>query len=414
MDAERRSVVLSRLSRRTSGGRWIPEVDGLRFLAIALVLASHATVALNIATKQAVVEAPFGSSSESSRHDVFFRMFGHGSTGVLLFFMVSGFVLALPFIRNSRAGGEPMPLWPYFRRRITRIEPPYLLVMTLLFAGSVLAGSPVALGRYVASLFYLYGTYYGSDSPLNSVAWSLEVEVQFYVVVPALALLLCAGRGSRRRLTIVLLAALASAVNAMGLVVSYTFLGSTIQFFLLGWLLADIYIGDWAEAPNSDRLWDVVGFAALLAVVIGLALVPEPLGQALAPWLIFGMGYAVFRSVALRRMLSNRWIATIGGMCYSIYLIHYPVFILMSRYLGPLGGLPSLVALLVACAVLIPIGLVVGTVFFVLVERPFMDPMWPERVRERLRDAVPTRSLPQTEAVVVIPESEVVDGLPVS
>lgn len=393
---------LSRLSRRTSGGRWIPEIDGLRFLAIALVLLDHAAVALRVGTGRSISEAPFGSLTESTRPDRFFTVFEHGAVGVLVFFMVSGFVLALPFIRNQRAGGAPLPLWPYLRRRITRIEPPYLIVMTALFAVSSLAGTRVGLGHLFASLAYMHGTYYGTHSPLNSVAWTLEIEVQFYVLVPALALLFCAGRTTIRRTRIVVFAGLATACHVLGLVTAYTFLGSSIQYFLLGWLLADIYVADWAEEPRPGRPGDVIGLLALAALVVGLAFAPTPVEGALAPWLVFATGYAAFRGIALRRMLSNRWIATIGGMCYSIYLIHYALFIFVSRFLRPLDAIPTPVALVAACVVLTPLALAVSALFFVLVERPCMDPAWPERVRARF---VRMSRTSQPDQVIVIPEA---------
>ena len=197
-------TVLSRFSRRTSGGRWIPEVDGLRFLAIALVLADHVAVMLGLAAHRSVVEAPFGSASLPTGLDPLTTIFRQGAVGVQVFFMVSGFVLALPFIR-SRSGGDPVDLRRYLRRRVTRIEPPYLVVMVLLLVGASLAGTHVGLGHVAASLAYLHGAYYGTASPLNSVAWSLEIEVQFYLLVPALALLLCIGRRRMRRGRILLL-----------------------------------------------------------------------------------------------------------------------------------------------------------------------------------------------------------------
>ena len=57
-----------------------------------------------------------------------------------------------------------MPLWPYFRRRITRIEPPYLLVMAFLFVTGSLAGTQVGFGHFLASLTYMHGAYYGATA----------------------------------------------------------------------------------------------------------------------------------------------------------------------------------------------------------------------------------------------------------
>jgi peptidoglycan/LPS O-acetylase OafA/YrhL len=389
-------ALLSRLSRRTSGGRWIPEIDGLRFVAIAVVLLSHVVIASNLGAGRVVVQPPFGSGSSPGHLDPFLAIAAHGTTGVLLFFVVSGFVLALPFIRNRRAGNAPLPLWPYFRRRIMRIEPPYLLVITALFIGATLAGAHVGWGRYLASITYMYGTYYGTDSILNSVAWSLEVEVQFYVLVPALALLLCVGLRKSRRMKIVGLALFASACNASGVMVAYPSVFTTIQYFLLGWLLADIYVEDWGETPLAAPAWDVVGALALVAM-FGIALLPANLFRAVAPWVLFLVCCAAFRSVGLRRALSNRWIATIGGMCYSIYLVHYPLFVLLGRHL-PLADVQPDVACVIAAVVLVPAALFASAVFFVLVERPTMDPAWPGRLRRAIA------SRPAADEVVVIPE----------
>jgi peptidoglycan/LPS O-acetylase OafA/YrhL len=203
-----------------------------------------------------------------------------------------------------------------------------------------------------------------------------------------------------RRARIAGLATLAVACQVLGLVTAYTFLGSSIAFFMAGWLLADIYVNDWAERPRSDRSWDVVGIVSLVALVVGLAFVSDAIERLLAPRLVFVVGYAVFRGVWLRRAMSHRALATIGGMCYSIYLIHYPLFILVSRFLGPIGRLPAAAALAIGCALLIPLALAVGAVFFVLIERPFMDPAWPDRVRARFRAC--------RDDVIVIPDSAVV------
>jgi peptidoglycan/LPS O-acetylase OafA/YrhL len=247
------------------------------------------------------------------------------------------------------------------------------------------------------------GTYYGTDSVLNSVAWSLEVEVQFYVLVPALALLLCAGLPIRRRTKIVGLAVFASALNATGVIVAYPSIFTTIQYFVLGWLLADIYVDGWNETPTPARRWDLVGAVALVAA-LGISLVPANLFRSLAPWLLFTICYSVFRSVGLRRVLSNRWVATIGGMCYSIYLVHYPIFVLLGRHLPGARLHPDL-TFAVACALLLPIGLLASAVFFVLVERPCMDPAWPERARAWMRRAL--TALPFGDApVVVLPDME--------
>ena len=73
------------LRRITSGGKFIPEIDGLRFVAIASVVVSHVQFLL--------VER----SALAPSANWVFRAVNHGWRGVDLFFALSGFILALPF-----------------------------------------------------------------------------------------------------------------------------------------------------------------------------------------------------------------------------------------------------------------------------------------------------------------------------
>ena len=93
----------------------------------------------------------------------------------------------------------------------------------------------------------------------------------------------------------------------------------------------------------------------------------------------------------------------------SAGISHYPLFILLSRTLRPITALPSLAALIAACALLMPAALVVGGIFFVLVERPCMDPLWFECVLARLRLAVRRWQPIHADDVIRIPDSAVVD-----
>src|SRR6185295_16136045 len=98
------------LRRVTSSGRLIPEVDGLRFVAIASVVLFHAGDAVARAR-------PAGAGSWLA------TLLAGGNAGVPLFFAVSGFVIGLPFAEHALAGGLQVSLRKYFLRRLTRLEP---------------------------------------------------------------------------------------------------------------------------------------------------------------------------------------------------------------------------------------------------------------------------------------------------
>src|SRR6185312_6978064 len=175
-------ALLPHLSRHTTSGHFIPEIDGLRFASIALVVAFHLfgytlakSTGAQLATPADRVVSVLGAT---------------GHYGVQLFFVISGFVLALPFARHYLLG-EPAPrLRAYYLRRLTRLEPPYFIAMIAVFAFGVMyfGQSPRALAPHLAaSLVYAHNLLYGVGSTLNIVAWSLEIEVQFYVLAPLLA-----------------------------------------------------------------------------------------------------------------------------------------------------------------------------------------------------------------------------------
>ena len=107
---------LNRFRRITSSGLYIPEIDGLRFLAISWIFLFHFNDYLATARH----------FNEASLLQTFFY---NGYRGVELFFVISGFILSLPFAKYYLANGKKIRLKNYFLRRITRLEPPYFIIM---------------------------------------------------------------------------------------------------------------------------------------------------------------------------------------------------------------------------------------------------------------------------------------------
>jgi peptidoglycan/LPS O-acetylase OafA/YrhL len=92
---------------------------------------------------------------------------------------------------------------------------------------------------------------------------------------------------------------------------------------------------------------------------------------------------AAFEGACFKRFLSLPWIFTTGGMCYTIYLIHLPILHVLTGFAMETTGFVSFTpGLLIGAAVTLPI-LFVGSVgFFLLIEKPCMNPAWPLRVRD--------------------------------
>ena len=126
--------LLNQLSRITTSGRvFIPQIDGLRFVAIIAVIAFHVRAICSYHFRA----SPAGLTIEG---DLVNDAFGTGHFGVQLFFLISGFILSLPFARQSLCPGRRISLREYYVRRVTRIEPPYVihLAFLLVLCGLVL------------------------------------------------------------------------------------------------------------------------------------------------------------------------------------------------------------------------------------------------------------------------------------
>src|SRR5207302_4955600 len=113
--------------------------------------------------------------------------------GVELFFGISGFILGVPFASRYLLNAPKVNLKQYFIRRLTRLEPPYFLALFAHAAMQSVVGHRTLsklTPHLLASFVYMHNLIFGGfPGAVNGAGWSLEVEVQFYVLVPLLSLL---------------------------------------------------------------------------------------------------------------------------------------------------------------------------------------------------------------------------------
>ena len=389
------SWVIARLSRETSSGRFIPEMDGLRFVAIGMVILFH----LNAYLAAKTTLPQYASLAQS---DWLANIALVGFRGVELFFVISGFILALPFAAHHLKGAAPVNLRKYYLRRLTRLEPPYFVTVFLLFALALWVQGKTTAALYPhlgASLCYLHNLIYGAQSPVIGVAWSLEIEVQFYVLVPLLTLLFAVRNQRLRRLSMVGLTL--TILSAQPLLLRYSprlslSIVAYLQFFLIGFLLAEVFLTDWKGSPQRSLYWDLVALAGWPLLFITLR--SETLTHWLFPCLVFILYCAAFRGLLINRFFSNPWIAAIGGMCYSIYLIHYEVISAVGRFTRRFSeGSPYWIYLLIQLVLVGSTIVIICGLYFVTLEKPCMSRDWPRRLLNICQCVFPTkRSAPRT------------------
>jgi peptidoglycan/LPS O-acetylase OafA/YrhL len=371
-----------KLSRVTSTGELIPEVDGLRFIAISAVLFHHL---------MAMYLSGSGRSPEVRTYSEWFAAADQswlvvpaycGHFGVNLFFVISGFILALPFAKRAFNGKAAPDLKSYYLRRVTRIEPPYLLSLIVIFLihwrqwGANEYGLRV-VPNLIASLFYSHGFVYGRESAINGVAWSLEVEIQFYLLTPLLVRLFRLRNAAARRALILAL------IVGFGLLPQWVIYPSGsarlpltllnfAHYFLTGFLLVDLYLTGRLRGADKRLAWDLATLAGAAAIFATLS----RFGQFyfLLP-LMVGLLYAGFFMGRLSNaFVRTRWITIIGGMCYTIYLYHILIISNLMTQTMPLASIarPFNLDFALQCLMILPVVLAVCALLFFFAEKPFM------------------------------------------
>ncbi len=328
----------------------IAYLDGLRALAVLLVLAFHA------ARHDPGIASQSGSPGLILLHEM--------CHGVDLFFILSGFCLAYPtLLRLHLARTTEFDLAAFGARRLVRIVPPYYAAIVL-FVAIAVAGPYFGLHlqetmRQATAFDILRQALFidANVHMLNISFWSLAVEFRWYFLFP---LMLWLWVRSPRAFGVAGLAIYLAAMLTRAQSFDLLFLPT----FMLGIVAADLDIKGHSITRLSVPLFAMfASFAAYKSAADGWDWIANPFWGVAMFWFVV----AVSSSMLLRRLFSWRWLTITGVASYGIYLVHEPIVAIVEAQLQSSVGTGALFAIGGASAV------VLGFAFSWVAERPFVS-----------------------------------------
>ncbi|MGH7284683.1 MAG: acyltransferase family protein [Polyangiaceae bacterium] len=311
--------------------RYVAALDGMRGIAVLMVLACHFSQTIPVSTK-------LGAFLN--------QVFYGGWAGVDAFFVLSGYLITSGLILDSGHGTPRVrdKMRRFYIRRTLRIFPLYYATLLIGSLLSLWFGSMVPSPSFWLYIDNLPGVP-GNQPSWTGHLWSLAIEEQFYLMWPAVMLLL--PRARARATIALLLACVASRFvilfwptldfnTATGIVYRATF--GHADGLLAGALVA---IVERDRTSNAARVWlrlRVPGlFLLSLAVLIPrfLTVISDPVTR--VSWgleiFVLAYGFAVVVSIIvdpsqpsrLKDWLSARWLVACGRVSYGMYLFHWPL-----------------------------------------------------------------------------------------
>ena len=377
-------------------------LDGLRAIAATTVVCFHAWL-----------YAPGGV--RGSRPGLDDQILFEARVGLILFFVLSGFLLYRPWAR-AIAAGAPLPsVRRYARRRVARIVPAYLISIAgaavLLYTAAGTPGVRLPPAEMLP-LFALFAQTYVPETAmtLSPVTWTLCVEAAFYVALPAIGLLAVRAAARRPAAQPKILAALVAVAVVWNVLVhrqAWSIVAAKALPGFLAYFAAGMVVAAWVEtraarAPLRKRTTAAASGPARLAPLVtaalalaGLGLVvangywhsstPEvDLGLAAAGDVLAATGFAlIVVACVVGTGPAIAWLghpgpAAVGRWSYGIYLWHVPL-LLFGRWAGIVPpGFTGAALFMLTTATL------AGAASWHLIERPAL-----ERVRGRTPRRVP-------------------------
>ncbi|MBK3517669.1 acyltransferase family protein [Carboxylicivirga marina] len=360
-------MILNFLKRTTSSGKVLLELDGLRALAIFMVIYFHLWGFLNHH-----LQDKFENVS-----NILDSILHNGDNGVPVFFAISAFILGLPFAKFYIFSERRVNLKKYFIRRFTRLQPTYfivLMVFGLYYTVTSKYDLSTIISSFISGNFYIHNILFKTGNYLNYVSWSLEVEFQFYLVLPLLALVFKLPKPLRRILLLIAIIS-GSYLQYNYKLLSFISLLNYYHYFLAGLLCVDLYLDEKIQLNINKGIEVIIGVLCLYVII---AVQPHhSIGCYLIPIATSAILTLALKSSCWKSFFSLPLLAMTGTMSYSMYLIHFQIIAIGGLVLlWIFNATNSISLLLLAAIVLVVVIWICSAIVFKFIEKPFMNPTW--------------------------------------
>ncbi|HEX9037474.1 MAG TPA: acyltransferase [Ktedonobacterales bacterium] len=386
-----------------SGPAEIRALDGLRAIAALMIVLFHILLFTHVEYQ------PWSQAAGNFWYAL--------SSGVQLFFTLSGFLLFRPYVAAILAGKPLPPALRFYQKRALRILPAYWVALTVLLAFNWrIANDPQWLNA-LTHAFLIHDIFPRYNRDLDGPFWTLAVEAQFYVALPWLAAATAwlaariqrgGGAPTPRRVVAALLGLVVGALAIRwagfaimgalpgggapmnGATTALMWLGllllgmqgKYLEVFLLGAIAATLYTAasNYGRVPAARLRTIAMGLAPLgLAILVPCAIYWEAGGVLFTPGAQWGWGIllyplatgAGYSAILLAIVWGGPWLRApfewrplrfIGHISYSIYIWHLPILHADLAFLQPV---PFQARILLV--------FVVSYLSYQFVERPFLQ-----------------------------------------
>lgn len=344
------------LKRKQPNAGYRPDIDGIRAIAVLSVIFYHFAI----------------------------PGFSGGFTGVDIFFVISGYLITNGIVKGIDS--NKFTLSDFFLRRTRRLVPALLITITATFIASFFILAPKDLASLSGSVvyalagisniyFWMQSDYFDNFSSLKPLlhTWSLSVELQFYLVWPFYLIALCKStRNNYFRAAGILLFIILFSVLAIW----FINVDSSGAFYLTPFRMHEFAIGAVgvfiSNVVKNKSLNSFFYFIGILLVLYSIFFfnvhsIVFPGVYALVPCVGTLLMIISGRKTEISFVLSHRIPNYIGEISYSLYLVHWPVYVLCSYVFIFTPDLTQIVWMLILTIVL-------SNVIYFCIEKPFRNP----------------------------------------